>query len=67
MEEYRKTQCRISAKYYEEIGEFDDYTVARLERLAYEKYAEQFEQVEEEEVYDNEELEETDDYLEEDN
>lgn len=67
LEEYRKTQCRISAKYYEEIGEFDDYTVARLERLAYEKYAEQFEQVEEEEVYDNEELEETDDYLEEDN
>ena len=67
LEEYRNTQYRISAKYYEETGELDDYTVARLERLAYEKYAEQFEQIEEEEVYDNEELEETDDYLEEDN
>ena len=66
LEEYSNTQLRNSARYYEETGELDDYAIARLQRLSYEKYTERFEQIEEE-VYNDEELEEYDEYLEEDN
>jgi len=65
LEEYRTTEYNKSLKYYDETGVLDDYAIARLERLSYEKYAEQFETVEE--VYEEDEVEEVvEHYLEDD-
>ena len=51
-----------SERYYYETGELDEFAKAELDRIEYEKYAEQFEIDEEEE----EEEEESDEYLEDD-
>lgn len=64
LEEYRLKEYNNSTKYYEETGELDDCAVARLQRLTYEKYTEQFEFIDE--VSEIEYEEEVDDYLEDD-
>ena len=54
-----------SINYYIETGELDEYAKARLEHIQYEKYAEQFEIVEQDD--DNsltDEVDEDEDYLE---
>ena len=65
MDEYRKRLEHESDLYYEEEGELDGYAIAQIERMEYEKYAEQF---------DNEPIIEeiaddidSDDYLEDEN
>ena len=65
LDEYRKRLEHESDLYYEEEGELDGYAIAQIERMEYEKYAEQF---------DNEPIIEeiaddidSDDYLEDEN
>ena len=63
LEEYRLSEYNKSMRFYNETGELDDYAMARLDRMAYEVYAEQFEITEE--VYEEDDIEEDiDDYLE---
>ena len=64
LEKYRQKLEEESDKYYEEMGELDGYAIARLEREAYEKYAEQFDIEIPVEDIDNED---SDEYLEDDN
>ncbi len=54
-------QILESDKYYEETGKLDGFAKAELDMIAYDKYAEQFEEEEEKEIN-----EENDEYLEDD-
>ena len=64
LEEIYERQRLESERYYYETGELDEFAKAELDRIEYEKYAEQFEiyEDEEEEVVE----EESDEYLEDD-
>lgn len=65
LEEYGVKMRNESDNYYEETGELDGYAIAYMERIAYEKYAEQFDiEVEAEHLED---AMDSDDYLEDDN
>ena len=65
LEEYGQRLRNESDKYYEEMGELDGRTIAYLERMAYEKYVEQFDiEAEAEHLEDDVD---SDDYLEDDN
>ena len=66
LEEYRERLEKESERYYEETGELDGYAIAELERIAYDKYAEQFNyEIPLEENNENDNIE-SDDYLEDD-
>ena len=65
LEEYGKILRNESDNYYEETGELDGYAIAYMERIAYEKYAEQFDI--EAEAEHLEDAMDSDDYLEDDN
>jgi DNA repair exonuclease SbcCD ATPase subunit len=75
--EYHRNCCKVlgeycdkletqSLNYYLETGEMDEYTKAQLDRLEYEKYAEQFEMTEEELEINSNSDEYESDYLEDD-
>jgi len=68
LEEYSMDKQEESKRFYEEIGQFDELAVARLERIAYEKYAEQFENVDVETTpeQNDDDIIDSDDYLEDD-
>ena len=65
LEEYGQRLRNESDNYYEETGEMDGYEIAYIERIAYEKYAEQFDI--EAEAEHLEDAMDSDDYLEDDN
>ena len=65
LEEYKNTLEEEAEKYYEETGELNGYANAYLERIEYEKYAEQFNN--EMPLEDNEDELDSDEYLEDDN
>jgi hypothetical protein len=65
LEEYGQILRNESDNYYEETGELDGYAIAYMERIAYEKYAEQFDI--EAEAEHLEDAMDSDDYLEDDN
>jgi hypothetical protein len=65
LEEYGDKLRNESDNYYEETGEMDGYEIAYMERIAYEKYAEQFDIDAEAEHL--EDVMDSDDYLEDDN
>lgn len=65
LEEYRDRLGEESDKYYEETGELDGYAIAYLERIEYEKYAEQFDDITPLEEFGDDM--DSDDYLEDDN
>jgi|AntAceMinimDraft_6_1070360.scaffolds.fasta_scaffold11047_2 hypothetical protein len=67
-EEYERTRNE-SYKYYIDTGELDGNAMAELERMAYEKYTEQFDYVEEETVQEADDImwvENNEEYLEDD-
>lgn len=65
LEEYKNTLEEEAEKYYDDFGELNGYANAYLERIEYEKYAEQFNN--EIPLEDNEDELDSDDYLEDDN
>jgi hypothetical protein len=65
LDEYRKKLEHESDLYYEEEGELDGYAIAQIERMEYEKYAEQFDN--EPTIEENTDDMDSDDYLEDEN
>jgi len=66
MDEYANNIEYESDRYYNEVGELDDYAKAVLARRQYEEYAKQFELVDEVEMNENNEVIDDDSNLEED-
>ena len=66
MDEYANTIESESERYYNEVGELDDYAKAFLARRQYEEYAKQFDVVDEVETNENNEVIDEDSNLEED-
>lgn len=66
MDEYANNIEYESERYYNEVGELDDYAKAVLARRQYEEYAKQFELVDEVEMNENNEVIDDDSNLEED-
>jgi hypothetical protein len=65
LEQFCDEREKESDKYYKETGQLDDLAIARLERIMYENYAEQFEVIDESNHID-EYTNDSDDYLEDD-
>lgn len=65
LEEYGDRLEEEAEKYYAETGELNGYAIAYLERMEYEKYAEEFDK--EMPLEENEDDIDSDDYLEDDN
>ena len=66
MDEYANNIESESERYYNEVGELDDYAKAFLARRQYEEYAKQFDVVDEVETNENNEVIDEDSNLEED-
>ena len=66
MDEYVNRIEYESERYYNEVGELDDYAKAVLARKQYEEYAKQFDIVDVVELDENNEVIDEEDYLEED-
>ena len=66
MDEYANNIESESERYYNEVGELDDYAKAFLARRQYEEYAKQFDVVDEVEMNENSEVIDEDSNLEED-